>query len=487
MSSKSVPEPAVSRTRPWSLAARLTAWYAGSTFLLLLAATGVLYWALEASLDRDDDGTLNDRVLALRAALRSQPGDVKGLRREAEATWVGPRFNLVHTRILAENGDTLVQTPGMEALPGGIFPPPAGPDTAPGRGLDWRTADGAPFRLVSARATVPGPPPRTVVIQLALDRNQEDELLTGYRRTHWLVLAAGLAASGLVGYRIARRGLRPVQEIAATARRIRPTTLGERLATAGLPAELLALAGTFNDMLDRLEGSFDRLARFAADVGHELRTPVNILRGEAEVALGKPRSAEEYRDVLGSCLEECARLSRLIDSLLFLARAENPRTQVEREAVDVGRELEAVRDFYEAAAAEAGVSLRVETRGDAGAWLNRPLLQRAVGNLLANALAHTPAGGSVALTATGEEGGVRVEVADTGCGIAAAHLPHLFDRFYRVDPARTSGGGLGLGLSIVKSIAELHDGSVVIASEVGRGTRVTLHFPAVPARQMTKS
>ncbi len=475
MSSKNVPD---EQRRPWSLAARLTAWYAASAFLILLAATGVLYWALDASLDRDDDGTLADRVLALRVALRHQPADADSLRREAEATWVGPRFNQFHTRILGENGNTIVQTPGMDLLPVAVFPPPSETDGAPGPGTDWRSADGTPFRLVAARAVVGGPRPAAVVVQLALDRSQEDELLSAYRGTLWLVLAAGLAASGLVGYRIARRGLRPVQEIAATARRIRPATLGERLATAGLPAELLALAGTFNDMLDRLEGSFDRLARFSADVGHELRTPVNILRGEAEVALGKPRSAEEYRDVLGSCLEECARLSRLIDSLLFLARAENPRTQVEREAVDVGRELEAVRDFYEAAAAEAGVALKVQTRGETSAWLNRPLLQRAVGNLLANALAHTPPGGSVALTATREDDGVRIEVADTGCGIAAVHLPHLFDRFYRVDPARASGGGLGLGLSIVKSIAELHDGSVAVASEVGRGTRVTLLFPA---------
>ncbi len=425
MSSKSAPEPPAGPRRPWSLAARLTAWYAASVFLLLLAATGVLYWALEVSLDRDDDGTLHDRILALRLALRNQPADAETLRREAEATWVGPRFNQFHTRILADTGATIVETPGMEILPVGIFPPAAGTEAAPGAGIDWRSADGRPFRLVAARAAVRGPPAADVVVQLALDRNQEDELLAEYRRTLWLVLAAGLAASGLVGYRIARRGLRPVQEIAATARRIRPTTLGQRLATAGLPAELLALAGTFNDMLDRLEGSFDRLARFAADVGHELRTPVNILRGEAEVALGKPRSAEEYREVLGSCLEECARLSRLIDSLLFLARAENPRTQVEREAVDVGRELEAVRDFYEAAAGEAGVALKVQTRGDTRARVNRPLLQRAVANLLANALAHTLPGGSVALTATGEDGGIRIEVADTGCGIDAAHLPHL--------------------------------------------------------------
>jgi two-component system heavy metal sensor histidine kinase CusS len=175
------------------------------------------------------------------------------------------------------------------------------------------------------------------------------------------------------------------------------------------------------------------------------------------------------------------RLSRLIDGLLFLARAEDPRTQVEREPVDVGRELAAVREFYEATAAEAGVKLTAVPRPGPVADLNRPFLQRALGNLVANALAHTPPGGAVTLTATQEGGWVRVEVADTGCGIPESHLPYVFDRCYRVDRARSpASGGLGLGLAIVKGIAELHGGSVSLASAVGRGTRVALLLPARP-------
>jgi two-component system heavy metal sensor histidine kinase CusS len=209
---------------------------------------------------------------------------------------------------------------------------------------------------------------------------------------------------------------------------------------------------------------------------------VNNLRGEIELALGKPRGPEEYRDVLGSCLEECGRLARMIDSLLFLARAENPRTQVPREPVEVARELEAVREFYEAAAAEVGVALRVAARPPLHAEVNRPLLQRAVGNLVENALAHTPAGGEVTLTAGPDQRGVRVAVADTGCGIPEEHLEHVFDRFYRADRARSAkGGGVGLGLAIVKGIVELHGGAVEIDSTVGHGTRVALVFPSAAA------
>jgi two-component system heavy metal sensor histidine kinase CusS len=215
-----------------------------------------------------------------------------------------------------------------------------------------------------------------------------------------------------------------------------------------------------------------------------LRTPVNALRGEVEVALGRPRSGDEYRNVLGSCLEECGRLGRLIDSLLFLARAENPKTVLATEPVDVGRELVVVREFFEPAAAESGVALATEVEPDLVVPADRTLFQRAIGNLVTNALAHTPVGGTVTLRAARVAGAVRVEVVDTGEGIAHEHLPYLFDRFYRADPARSGGARVGLGLAIVKGVAELHGGAATVASAPGRGTTVTLTFP-VP--QMTKA
>jgi two-component system heavy metal sensor histidine kinase CusS len=197
------------------------------------------------------------------------------------------------------------------------------------------------------------------------------------------------------------------------------------------------------------------------------------------VALHRPRSPEEYREVLVSALEEYARLSRLIDSLLFLARAESSAGRIARERLDVGRELTTVRDFYEATAAEAGIALRLEAAEGIVAELDRTLLQQAVGNLVANALAHTPSGGTVTLAAARHADAVQVEVADTGAGIAPEHLPHVFDRFYRAEAARTASatGRVGLGLALVKSIATLHGGTVTIASIRGQGTRVGLVLP----------
>jgi two-component system heavy metal sensor histidine kinase CusS len=338
------------------------------------------------------------------------------------------------------------------------------------------------FRLLAVYAPDSSP----AVIQVAMDRGREMELRASYRQNLFLVLGTALVVCAVAGYRIARRGIRPIHQITDTADRIRPTNLGERIRPAGLPAELLRLAATFNRMLDRLEQSFARLSRFSADIAHELRTPVAGLRGEMEVALSQPRSPAEYREVIGSGLEECGRLAQLIDRLLFLARAEDPRTQITREPCDVGRELAAVREFYEPAAAEAGVRLAVAVDRLVHAELDRPLFQRAVGNLVANAVAHTPPGGAVTLSADADAAAARVAVADTGRGIPAADVPHVFDRFFRADPSRASANGsVGLGLAIVRGIVDLHGGTVELTSEVGRGTRVTLTFPRAgspPAR-----
>lgn len=275
------------------------------------------------------------------------------------------------------------------------------------------------------------------------------------------------------------RGNAPIESISGAAARIRSTTLDERIATQGLPVELRNLAETFNSMLDRLEQSFRHISQFSDDVAHELRTPVNNLRGEIEVALGKLRSSESYRETLGSCLEECTRISRLIETLLFLARSDTSTHPLEREQVDVNMELATVEAFYGAAASEAGVALRVMSAEGLSARVNRTLFQQAVGNLVSNAIAHTPKGGSITIEARSDADGLVITVRDTGRGIPQEHLPRVFERFYRVD--RTQGSSsqhVGLGLAVVKSIVMRHGGRVAISSEAGRGTQVILTLPA---------
>jgi two-component system heavy metal sensor histidine kinase CusS len=343
---------------------------------------------------------------------------------------------------------------------------------------------GQPFRVTSATVAVGTPPTHSDTVQIAIDVLQEEELLARYRLWFWGILLVTSVLFPLVGYRIARHGIRPVEEIAATARRITSTNLRERIGSEGYPLELASLAGTFNEMLERLEESFERISRFTADIAHDLRTPVNNIRGEAEVALARSRTVDEYRDVLESSLEEAVRLSELIGDLLFLARAESPLTELHRANVNIGELLTTVRDYYEASATDAGISLVVNDGAEPlNAELDRSLMLRAVSNLVSNAIAHTPLGGTVTLAATNEDALMRIEVSDTGVGIPAEALPRVFDRFFRVDPSRSkTSGGTGLGLAIVQGILTLHGGSAEITSQLGRGTRVTLRIPTLATR-----
>ena len=448
--------------RPGSLALRLSAWYAGSAFLLLLMGTGFLYWELVQSFNTEDDQYLSEKANTLTELLGQH--DFRTLQWEVDGeSSVRPAVEVL-SRIFTADNRLMVETKGMsEQLPPHVFPS--------SQRIEYRTFRNRIFRVLSVQLPA-------YRVQVGVEVTFEKNLLAGYRTRLWTVLGLGLLCSVMIGYAIARQGIRPVQEIAATVRRIGSSTLDERVGTAGLQDELLTLASTFNDMLDRLEDAFARLAQFSSDIAHELRTPINNIRGEVEVALSKARTPEEYREVLGSALEECLRLSRMIDSLLFLARAENPEMQIRREPLDVGNELSAVREFYEAAASESGVSIDCAAPGGITVPVDRTLFQRAMGNLIENSLAHTRQGGHIRMEADRENGSLLVSVRDDGCGIPAEHLSRVFDRFYRVDAARERNGGTGLGLAIVKTVTALHGGEARIESAPGNGTCVTLSFPA---------
>ena len=437
---------------------QLTLWYSVSAFLLLLTSTGYLSWTLLANLDQEDDQFLLERVARVRDVLDRSPNDPAALKGEIESGTGTNRLLPVFVRVFDRAGAILSESAGMAPFP----------VTASEAGEEIESTDGRSYRVIARHTD-------RHVIQAALDRTRDELLIAHYIRDVWWVLAAAVLLCAAGGYRIAQRCIRPLREIIDKFGQIGAATLHRRIESAGQAAEISALTVTFNAMLDRLQESFTRLSQFSADIAHELRTPVNNMRGELEVTLGKARTADQYRDVLGSSLEECQRLSRIIDCLLFLARAENPEMQIRREPLDVNEELRTVLEFYEAAATESGVTLAIDSLQPMKANLDRTLFQRAVSNLLANAICYTAAGGRINVSAVREGSSVRIEVADTGCGIAQAHLPHVFDRLYRVDSARTAeSGGVGLGLAIVKSVAELHGGTVEAASEEGRGTRIAM-------------
>jgi two-component system, OmpR family, heavy metal sensor histidine kinase CusS len=468
------------RGRWWgTLAFRLTAGYAISGLLTVFFATAGLYVVLVSELERSTDLFIADKLNVLRTMLRERPDDVGALQEEVELESAARRYEQFYIRLLDERGNVLMATPGMaEQLDLSQFVTQS--RVRSDRAIPMLGRLGQAFRIASAIVPVgSSPPTQTDIIQIAVDVSQKEELLARYRRWFGAIMLGTLVIFPVAGYQIARRGIRPVEEMATTARHISSSNLRERILPEGYPVELASLADTFNKMLDRLEESFERISRFSTDIAHDLRTPVNNIRGEAEVALARARTVDEYRDVLESCLEEAVRLSDLIGNLLFLARAESPLTHLQRAPVDVVELLGSIREYYDASAAEGGISLTTAVGTEPViAELDRPLIQRAVGNLVANAVAHTPSGGTILLTAGADVAAIRIEVSDTGMGIPPEALPRVFDRFYRVDTSRSqASGGTGLGLAIVQSIMVLHGGQVEIASQVGQGTRVTLRIP----------
>jgi two-component system heavy metal sensor histidine kinase CusS len=483
MSSSKEPDGVVRKGSPQyrglSIALRMALWYALSAFTLIAVATGALYSVLINTMYQEDVRDLADNLNNARLLLRSSEPGQFARSPQQRPSWAPPHQPEIYLRVLDSSARTLTETPGMaNELPSPTRAELARISSPNGDQRDAISRSGKPFMTLIVRVPGQSEPDPPQYMQVAMDREHDEYLLARYRERLWLVLGTSLVLCALAGYLIARSGMRPIQEIGRTAARIRSTTLDERIQAQGLPAELAELAETFNSMLDRLEQSFLHISHFSDDVAHELRTPINNLRGEIEVALSKARSGDEYREILGSSLEECTRISRLIQTLLFLARSDSTADTLQRERIDVGHELTKVEEFYGAAATDAGVVLRV--CGDAGkcAEVNRTLFQQAVGNLVSNAIAHTPPGGTITVNARADPSQLTVSVSDTGCGIPREHLPRVFDRFYRIDQARASSGqNVGLGLAVVKSIAARHGGHVDIDSEVGRGTQVRVILP----------
>ncbi len=471
-------QPESRATRTWSLAARLATWYVVSAFALVLVVSGGLYWALLAGMRSADDEILIDKVHVLRSLLSAPHPDRAIIEQEIGEDANAPRR--IYLRVLALDGTVLYQSPHMATdLPPAVFPrTPNGNGEAAG-GRTVQGSDRTSYRALSNRLRyISVGKPHEVIVQAAIDTTSDEVLLARYRTALGIILGVALILCAAAGYQIVRVGLLPVHRIARAAEEIEASTLDKRLAVEGLPPELRGLATTFNAMLERLEDSFGKLRQFSDDIAHELRTPVNRLLIANEVALRQTRSVDDYHEVLSSNIDACTRLSQTVQSLLFLARSENPQSRLQRENVEIAPQLSAIQEFYEPLANEKGIDLSTECSPGLTAAGDRSLLQRAVGNLVANAIAHTPQGGSIKIVGRDLGASLSIEVADTGEGIAAEHLPYVFDRFFRVERDRpSSDGNLGLGLAIVKSVAALHDGSVSIDSEAGRGTLVAIRLP----------
>ncbi|MBR9830309.1 MAG: heavy metal sensor histidine kinase [Oceanospirillales bacterium] len=317
--------------------------------------------------------------------------------------------------------------------------------------------------------------PRSVLIRVVLDTSYHqhfiDEIKSGLA---WLTVGIALV-SVLLGWFASSTGLKPLRSLATLSSRVTANKLDHRLPVADAPSELHAPIQAFNDMLNRLEDSFLRLTAFSSDIAHELRTPVNSLMMQTQVALAQPRSAEDYKEALYANLETAERLTRMISEMLFLAKSEQGQLAMQREPLALANELDELMEFFEPLASEQQV--RLKRQGNASLLGDKSMLQRAFSNLLTNAIRYTPAQGEIRIAVLKDSNGITVEVANPGPAIPPEQWPRLFERFYRTDSARQPvTEGTGLGLAIAKAIITAHDGALSVYSDE-RETCFSAWFP----------
>jgi len=461
-------EPAQAPKR-WSVAKRLAALHIVAVLVSYTLFGSLFYAKRMTQLEQVSVGDLEAERTSVIAILK-EPDARELIAYEVRSQQFAPEQLRPFIRILDRGGQVLLESPWQDRIPSRAFP-------APGGTARWRHVNDdvyllGSFLLPAQSFTGPG-----ALLQLGVNTHEIKDRGSQFRLALLVFLASGTVFAFVCAHFIVKLALRPLDDISRTARNITRRRLDTRIDESSLPVELVSLAHSFNSMLERLEDSFSRLSHYSANLAHELRTPINTLMIESDIALSKDRTPEEYRRVIASGLEEYGRLSWTIDRLLFLARADLESGELDRQRVDLGEAVEDVLDYFSDAAGESGVTLRCD--GSGVLMLDQTLFRRAVSNLVSNAIAHTPEGGLVLVSVLQTEtGGARISVTDNGCGIEHVHLPRIFDRFYRVASNSTrKTDGTGLGLAIVKTIMQMHGGTVAIESRPGQGTTVTLDFP----------
>lgn len=454
-----------------SLTVRMTAFFAGAIAVIVLGVSWMMYAELVHQLHGKEEGELLDALRIQQeviedAAEHRPPTEWQHEwdEQQQEYRLFGWQLVDVHGTALAGSANSATFTQAFAAAPSERRP----------RRVETRVAGEEKVFLVHA-APPKGGPAGAVALRGALDVSRDERILESYRNRLFGVVLVTIMLSSLLGWTLVRRGLAPLRAISGQIGQMHPDRLHARIAQSDWPAELRVLAVTFDELIARIARSFEQLSRFSSDLAHEFRSPINNLVAAASVTLGRARTPAEYQNTLAVVVEEGERLSRMVSSMLFLARADNAKQQVRFQQVSTAAEFGKLVDFFDIVAEEHGVMLH--NQGDMTLMADPMLLRQALSNLVANALRHTEGGGQITLRARAAGAAVALDVIDDGCGIAAEHLPMLFDRFYRVDAARSAPDSSGLGLSVVRSIAELHGGSVSVSSTPGKGSTFTLLFP----------
>jgi heavy metal sensor kinase len=457
-----------------SIRVRLTLWYLLVFGLLLIVFSAYIYSLITSGLSRQFDTALM-RTAASTANYFTEFVERKNEIGGAVETVKELQFGELQTAILREGKVLAASTPQVTqaAASTNILAQikPAGKPV-------YATESGTEARLVAMPFQVSQVQYAVVVLEPMRDLKAQ---FVRMREIFFLGLPAALLLTAVGGFMLARKTLQPVVDISNQAERIGAQNLDERLDVRNPRDELGRLALVINALLSRLEGSFTKIHEFIADASHELRTPVAIIHGEADVALSRERSVADYQASLRVIREQSSRMGRIVNDMLALTRADSNRPP-RREELYLDELVEECCHAAQTLAAPAGVTLSVDTEEGIQLLGDAELLRRMTFNLLDNAIHYTPSGGSVAVRLLREDSWARLTVSDTGIGIPPESAPRVFDRFFRVENGRRSrAGGAGLGLSIVKLAAESHQGRVEMQSEVGKGSKFEVTLPLDPA------
>ena len=450
-----------------SIRLRLTLWYSAVLLAAFLVFGFGMWFALEHRLMAGVDTRLAQRLQGVENALgsavevRSKPELQAELSEFASETPPGEPIQLCDRagRVMLPNPKQPAFTQKFAAQTGAPYTIERG---------------GRQFRILTGRLESAG---EKYVSLAAIPLDDTLAVMRDFRRLLAVLIPALLALACAGGYWLSLRALRPVDEITAVARSISLRNLSSRIAVPRTGDELQRMSETWNDVLERLDTAVKRIRQFTADASHELRTPLAVIRATAELALRKQRDPGEYRRALGDIENQAAMMTDLTESMLTIARADFEGFDMPLEATDLQELAAAEVQRHRARADAKGVGLNLLAGGPmVVAKANGPGIRRLLGILIEHAIRHTPAGGAVTVSAALGDGGAVLSVADTGEGISSADLPHIFERFYRADPARGGGSGFGLGLSIAQAIAQAHGSRIAVDSSAGAGARFSVAF-----------
>ena len=450
---------------------RLTLWYVVLLAVILLAFSGLLYLTLSRGLREELDVTLTTEATRLISSMdfennAPQLGDAPDNLRIGT---VAALYDSTGRHLLAYD-----PRQPLPVLPESLRLAAQGQQSFTTASL----ADGTQWRVLTAPVTENGF--QVGILQVGRPVAQVDATMRQLLLLLVVAVPLTLLVASAGGLFLAGRALDPIDGITRAAAAIGADDLSQRLNLRGSHDEVGRLAATFDRMLDRLDKAFRRQRQFTADASHELRTPLTMLSSQIDVALERKRTPADYEQVLRSLREDAARMTQLVSELLTLARADAGQQLLTREELDLGELVSNVVQAMQPLALQRGVQLAEQAQPHVTISGDQTRLSQLLINLVDNALRYTSSGGTVDVAVKEEAGWAELRVSDTGIGIAAEHLPHLFERFYRADPARArADGGSGLGLAIAQWIAQAHGGQISVASEFGRGSVFTVRIPMV--------